>query len=404
MRRAVNRRAALGGRQRGSIMVMTAIMMLGLVLAVGLCIDVARIYMVRAELQNAADAAALSGVRDLNGGKGGIRNAALRATTIVNSYGVERDPITIASVEFAVNRDGPYMNQTSAEAAPANIRFLRVTTQTETVGILFGVRALGTAHTESRSAVAGMSVGINSICDFFPIAVALNPTVEAGDDPKTGYPAPDTVMTLTFVQGTGNSATLADKNYIILEVPDINGNGAPETAVLSAGTTSICQSLNANIDFHMTPSSNINNGPRQISDGVNTRFNMYAGGYGNDLNATNFPPDSNVQENINYHDYSNEVAGKVTPPNPNAPGVSERRILIAPIVDPGTYSPPRAIVKKWGAFFLKKVVTVQNPCSKAGNICAQLEVEWIDETLVLGRGFFDPNIAETSLTIPVLYK
>ena len=34
-------------------------------------------------------------------------NAALRATTIVNSYGIERDPITIANVEFAVNRDGP---------------------------------------------------------------------------------------------------------------------------------------------------------------------------------------------------------------------------------------------------------------------------------------------------------
>ena len=43
--------------ERGSVMVMTATLMLGLVLSVGLCIDVARFYMVRAEFQNAADAA-----------------------------------------------------------------------------------------------------------------------------------------------------------------------------------------------------------------------------------------------------------------------------------------------------------------------------------------------------------
>ena len=38
--------------------------MSGLVLAVGLCIDVSRIYLLRAELQNAADAAALAGARE----------------------------------------------------------------------------------------------------------------------------------------------------------------------------------------------------------------------------------------------------------------------------------------------------------------------------------------------------
>lgn len=377
--------------ERGSVMIMTAILMAGIILAVGLCIDIARIYMVRTELQNAADAAALAASRELNSGASGIQDAVTRATTIVNNFGFNRAAVNIVNVEFAVNLDGNYVNAATAEANPDNIRFVRVTTQSSATPMLFSARVLGASHAESRNAVAGMSVGVNTICDFFPVAVAL-------DDPN---PAPNTLMTLNFVQGTGNSATLADRDYIILEVPDITGNGAPETAVLSAGLTNICQTLNTSIPFHMTPSANVNNGPRQISDGVNTRFNQYAGGYGNALQPGTFPPDSNVQENISYDQYSNRTA--VTPPNPNAPGKDDRRVLIVPIVAPGTYSPPNAIVIKFAAFFLKRRSVVQNPCSQAGG-CASLEVEWIDEALVIGRGGFTPGGGDSSLTIPVLYR
>lgn len=78
--------------ERGSIIVMTAGLMLGLVLAVGLCIDVARFYMVRAELQNAADAAALSAVRELNSSIGGLADAYTRATAAIgNTYSERRE-------------------------------------------------------------------------------------------------------------------------------------------------------------------------------------------------------------------------------------------------------------------------------------------------------------------------
>jgi hypothetical protein len=211
-------------------------------------------------------------------------------------------------------------------------------------------------------------------------------------------------MYLNFVQGTGSSATLTNKDYIILEVPDITGNGSPETAVLSAGLTTICQTLNTNINFHMTPSANVNNGPRQITDGVNTRFNVYANGYGNALVPSTFPPDSNVQESITFDDYDNRRSGMVTAPDPNAPGEDHRRILIVPIVWPGTYNPPFTVVRKWAAFFLKDRANVTNPCNQSAAACGQLNVEWIDERLVIGRGFYDPNAEETSLTVPVLYK
>jgi Flp pilus assembly protein TadG len=390
-------------RQRGSVMIMTAILMAGLVLAVGLCIDVARVYMVRTELQNAADAAALSAARELDSGAGGIQDAVIRATTIVNSYGFNDANVTVqaVNVEFAVNLNGTYVSADVADDNPANYRFVRVTTNSAATPMLFSARVLGANHTESRTATAGMSVGINTICDFFPVAVALNDA----DTTDVGFtlPAPNTLMTLKFVQGTGNSMTVNHGDYILLEVPEISGNGAGETIRLSAGVTSICQSLNVNIPFHATPSSNQNNGPRQITDGVNTRFNVYANGPGQ-LNATDFPPDSNIGEGISYDQYKNKTA--VTPPTTNAPGKDQRRILIVPIVAPGTYTgaPVSAPTLKFGAFFLRNKPVVDNPCSNALNGCARLEVEWIEESLVIGRGSFTPGNGTSNLTLPVLFK
>jgi Flp pilus assembly protein TadG len=384
-------------------MIMTAILMAGIILAVGLCIDVARIYMVRTELQNAADAAALSAARELNSGASGINDAVTRATSIVNSYGFNDATVGIQAVDvqFAINLNGTYVSAATAAAAPTNYRFVRVTTQSASTPMLFSARVLGANHTQSRNAVAGMSVGINTICDFFPFAVAL-------DDANTSdvgftLPAPNTTMTLNFVQGTGNSMTLRNGDYIIIEVPEISGNGAPETIRLAGGITQICQSLNMNVPFHATPSSNQNNGPRHIADGTNTRFNVYANGPGQ-LNPTAQPPDSNVAEGITFQEYNDRTV--VTPPNPNAPGVDQRRILVVPIVLPGTYtgSPVSAPTQAFGAFFLKNKPTVDNPCSNALVGCARFDVEWIEERLVLGRGSYTPGGGTSSLTLPVLFR
>ena len=93
--------------ERGSITVMTALMLTGLVLAVGLSLDVARISMVRAQLQNAADAAALAAARELNSGTTGISAAYTAATASAlsssNGYGLNKASVTITNVEFARN-------------------------------------------------------------------------------------------------------------------------------------------------------------------------------------------------------------------------------------------------------------------------------------------------------------
>jgi len=361
----------------------------------------------------------------LNSGTTGIANAAAAAASasLTNTYSLKKINVTVnpnTGVEFAVNLNTLDPNgrgyvsyqsytgfsQADKEAFAKDVRFVRVTTQAGSTSIIFAVGLLGSSHSETRTATAGMSVGLNRICDFFPVAVALT-------DPN---PTPGTIMTLNFVQGNGNSATLSDHDYIILEVPDINGNGAPETAVLSGGVTNACQSIGEDVTFHMTPSANVNNGPVQITDGTNSRFDIQPNGYGNAFSQTLpdgtlvFKPDTNIAPDILFSQY---LAGSPLIA-PTHTGAVQRRILIVPVIDlPGpspsttTFSPPHTPVARFAALFLRRrIADPQSPCSQAGNICAKLEIEWVENNLVLGRGSYDPNgtPGDPSLTLAVLYK
>ncbi|MDQ3651450.1 MAG: pilus assembly protein TadG-related protein [Acidobacteriota bacterium] len=368
--------------ERGSIMVMTALMMVGLMMAIGLCVDVARIYMARAEMQKAADAAALSAARELNTGTSGIVDAVARANDIVNTQGFGNADVGVAAVEFAVDAGGPFLDAAAAQADAENIRYVQVTTEPVTTIVLFAARALDTSHVESRKAVAGMSVGMNGVCDFFPIAVAL-------DNPET----PGTTMTLVFKNDTGTGEVQLNNNdFVVLNVSDINGDNAGNTVRLAAGGTSACMNIGNGVAI--MPSTNPNNSPELLTEGVNVRLTTSPGGIGNPT-TSEFPPDLDIRLGITFNDYKN---------GPEAKG-DDRRILIVPIVTPGTYniSDPPGIIR-WGAFFLKNSSTVSNPCTASPTACGSLEVEWIEERLVIGSGSYIPGGgAASSLSIPVLY-
>lgn len=394
--------------ERGSVVIMTAISMLLLILMVGLCIDVSRVYTVRAELQNAADAAALTAAKELNGGDVGINNAVARANAIVNTQGFGKSNVTMSSITFAANLypDSAYVDAATARDNPTNIRFVKVVTQSISTDMLFASSALGGSWSESRQAVAGnSSITPTTICDFFPAAVALlNPN-----------PAVGTVLTLKFNQGTGSQAVLADKDYIILEVPSINGNGTVETAVLAAGLPNFCKTLGDNIN--MTPSSNSNNGPRNSGDGINTRFNNYANGYGNQLQPNIFHPDSNIQDGITHDQYVN--GSPITPPSTNTQYREDgRRMLIMPIILPngptGSYSADgipltpsypayTTNIRKWGVFFIKnKSLVVQGGGCSSNPLCGALTVEVVQVSGPITP--FVPTAEASSVTLPVIYR
>jgi Flp pilus assembly protein TadG len=392
--------------ERGSVTIMTSVLLVGLVLVIGLSIDVSRIYMVRTGLQNAADAAALAAARELNSGPSGLTDAVTQAQAAAlqaNKYGLNRTGavgpnVTISKVEFAPNlNNGPWYDGAAAATGVAStIKYVRVTTQAASVSILFAAKALGSSHIEQRTAVAGMSVPLNEICNFFPVAIALTNLNLAAH----------AAFTATYKDGTGSSITLGNQNYTVIDVAIITGNGAPETANLAAGIPTICASLGDVVALSTSPSANSTNGPKQIADGANTRMDTYRNGYANSLNPTTYPPDTNIYDMNNPLLTDTQYLAKSPLSPPTNPGQDDRRILVMPLVSPGTYSPtPGAAIKKFGAFLMRHSV------SRSGANAGDLQLEYLGDDFVVPSGFYNPNnpcvlLATpcSSLTKAVLYK
>src|SRR6201988_2546020 len=90
--------------ERGSVLAMSAISMLALLLSAGLAVDISHFYTAKAELQNAADAAALAAASQLNSTSGGIKLAVVEATKSLNKYDIKNNvSISPSEVTFSKN-------------------------------------------------------------------------------------------------------------------------------------------------------------------------------------------------------------------------------------------------------------------------------------------------------------
>jgi len=382
---------------------MTAVLLLGLVLVMGLSIDVSRIYLVRAGLQNAADAAALAGARELNTGATGLTNAVTRAQAVVNEYGLSRTTVTaptatITTVEFATSLGGPWYVGAGGvpSGAVSAVRFVRVTTAAASVPMVLAVKVLGNSQSVQQKATAGMSPGLNSVCDYVPLAVA-KPT------PTTPF-ATHVELQLQFVDQ--HATNLTNKDMIVLQSNGSNGANQNRDAV--AGILPWCTRLGDTVPTSNSNSANLNNGPFQIEDGLNTRLNQYPPG--NVLPPSQAHPDTNVYEDpafanfnwINYRDGSPFQS----PTGNTAYEEGGRRLIVMPIVDIGPIA-GSVQVKGFGAFILlRKVVNPHPPsvCNDTPNPCGHVFVEYIGDPSVIGRGTYDPTLACTTLTKAVLYQ
>jgi len=159
--------------ERGSILALSALGMLSVLLAVGLGVDISRFYLAKTELQNAADASALAAASAINSNPSGVVEGTTRAVTAMNSYEFNNTNITFprSNVLWAVNLGGPYMSEADASTAAVapNIRFVKVTTPDSPVGVSFAAMVLGSSKNLSASATAGLSVPLNTFCNFIPL-------------------------------------------------------------------------------------------------------------------------------------------------------------------------------------------------------------------------------------------
>jgi Flp pilus assembly protein TadG len=378
---------SLGERrgERGSVLAVSTFGMLAFLLATGLCIDISHFYLVRGELQNAADAAALAGASALNSDDSGIATAADYAVQSLNSYEFNRKGVTIprSNVLFAKNLDGPYVSEATAKSQAKDIRFVQVTIPPAAVSTSFAAPVLGASRNVAADATGGMSVPLNNFCDYIPVTA-----IDADD--------------IYFVKGQTYTirrppgGAVSPGNYQILAV---DGPGASDDRIGLGQGVRNCIGAGEYVKTKPGVSAGA------VRQGLNTRFGEYSGG----LDPAEYPPDENVQEDINYQQYldaQQAIDDKGTPAANTfqAPtrGVPERnrRVVLIPIILKSEFDNGRDELRidRFAAFFLQTKVD--------GGNGGDIKAEYIGLRVVLGRGGYDPTGGTPSpeLSIPVLYR
>src|SRR6188768_3233136 len=147
--------------------------MMAILLATGLSVDMSHLYMVKAEMQHAADAAALAGASALNSSVEGITLAVTRATVQMNKADFNHHNVIIpaANVKFATNLTDTFVAASSAQLGALNMRFVRVTTGAAPVPLYFARIILGSTFNVTATATAGQSIALNVICGIAPVSV-----------------------------------------------------------------------------------------------------------------------------------------------------------------------------------------------------------------------------------------
>lgn len=357
--------------ERGSVLAISTIGMLSFLLITGMCVDIGHFYLVKNELQNAADAAALAAASSLNSDDGGITKATDIAVASFNNYEFNKTQATIgrSNVRFAVNLSdfdtGADMSEASAKPVASRVRFVKVTVPPKTLHVFFASFVIGASHDIGADAVAGMSVAPNYFEHILPVSVVTS------DDGKDILPG----NTYTIRSAPGN--TVSPGNYQILA---IDGPGANDDR------TGLANGVQADVGVGDTVSTKPGVSAGAVRQGLNTRFGIYQG----PVDPSVSPPDANVKQGITYQQYlDSQQAGQQNASNFQAPstgtGLWGRRVVLIPIIKQSEFNNGRDTVQifRIGAFFLQTSVGNGN----GGDITA----EYIGLRTVLGAGGYNPQ-------------
>lgn len=175
----------LKNRQGGTVAVMVGISMVILIGFLAMVVDLGHLYVARTGLQNAADAAALSGAKQLDGTADGVCaasgstcgansavNMAIDAAgrnTFFGSSG--QSPIPTITIQFSASPTGPWSGVSAAQANPSNMYFIKVDTASGNISTWFAVIWNILDMSTYGTAVAGLemtNVAPMGICAIAP--------------------------------------------------------------------------------------------------------------------------------------------------------------------------------------------------------------------------------------------
>ena len=293
-------------RQRGAIMILFAVSLTVLLGFMALAIDLGRTYVVRTELQNAADAAALAGAKELNQKASGVCCGLNSAVTKAISMAAQNNfkfsapvVITIANISVGSCPDDSCMvlaSTVTTDALAGGRTFLKVDIPTVTLTTFFGGFVGATTTSTYGRAVAGRFVN-----DVTPIGICAIQNASGVSRPEG-----------EVLSGTNELAQFGFRrgvSYNVFSLGNIGGSPVPYLIDPVDAYPNPCvpnnSSANSTAPFVCGGSSAVlstssgfvygNTGVTvgKIEKALNSRFNDYTGA--SVCIPTQAPPDVNVR-------------------------------------------------------------------------------------------------------------
>ena len=301
-------------RQRGAVAILFGLTLLVLLAAGGLVLDLGHLYILKSELQNAADSAALAGAREINLQPAGITAAADKAIKYAaqNKYDFASTLVlTNANIGFGSGPDGPFVSVAEAFANPAGKTFIKVDTGAKTAPTyLMGLAGIANVNT------FGMAVAGRFVVDITPLGVcAVDPLNHFG---ARLLSTPAELLEYGFRRGT---------TYDLLSLRNIAGSSDPMLINPVDSPPNSCSNANSSADFtapflcqgNSAVASNAtavyaNTGVSagKVEAALNARFNDFGGA--SSCIPASAPPDRNVREYV-VNDTANGPGKYMTLPN-----------------------------------------------------------------------------------------
>jgi Flp pilus assembly protein TadG len=331
--------------QRGAVAIMLGLSIFVLFGFMALAIDLGRTYVVRTELQNAADAAALAGAKQLNQTAAGVCCGSDSAVAYAVAMAAQNNfkfssavTITIANMSVGSCPDDGCMvpaSSVTTNALAAGKTFLKVDIPSGGLATFFArvpTTAAGTGIPSTSTygrAVAGLflreitPIGICAIDLIKGGTRDLTPPTAVKELTEFGFRrgVPYNIMELGPLAGSGQPYLLNPVDTWPGPPCDPGHSSAPYTAAfVCAGTSAAIATVPGNV-FGNT---GISGGPMQVA--LNSRFNVNSCA----------PQDTNVKT----YDFGSAGAGD--PKNWMEPGASTQPSRQAITIDPATQKPVAA--------------------------------------------------------------
>ncbi|HYM10478.1 MAG TPA: pilus assembly protein TadG-related protein [Bryobacterales bacterium] len=200
------------GRRRGFVLVTAAVAAVAILGMTGLCLDLARLYIAKNELQNYADSAAIAAANVLDGTATGITNATAEAQQNANKWYFDNSAVSSVAVDFSTTFNGAFSTNPNPATGYA---FARVRVQGSVpVYFLPIFSSTSTVSAVSALAVAGQSLQSSLGDNLFPYSPDAHVPNPLAADPtgNFGYIKGDLYTLRWDPVGKGSKIGITDKS------------------------------------------------------------------------------------------------------------------------------------------------------------------------------------------------